>query len=171
LFSGIIVTLIIDLVSSGTITWSSYTITTCLVLFANTTLFSFWRHRIFFMLGGSFITTSILLLLLDLYGKKAGWGVQLGIPLLLSLYLMVCFLTLMIRYSKQHGFNLLGYFFLSFGMLALCVETILSRYFMHRITLQWSLIVMACMIPIGAILFFIHYRLNRGIELRRFFHI
>jgi hypothetical protein len=37
--------------------------------------------------------------------------------------------------------------------------------------LGWSLIVFACILPVAVILFYIHYRLNRGTDLRRFFHI
>lgn len=171
LFSGILVTFMIDVVASKTITWSRYSITVCLVLFANVTLLSFWRHRFLMLLGGSFITTSLLLVLLDLYNNKVGWGSQLGIPLLLFIYLIIFILGLLIRIIKHRGFNILGLVFVAFGVLSLCIEGVLSRYFAHKITFQWSLIVLACMVPIAAILFFFHYRLNRGIELRRFFHI
>lgn len=171
LFSGILVTLIINLVLSKSITWSRYSITVCLVLFANISLLSFWRHRLFLLLGGSFVTTSLLLILLDMYNQKIGWGTQLGIPLLLSFYLVIIVLTWIIRKTKQHGFNVLGYIFLSVGFLSLCIEGILSWYFKSDFRFQWSLIVFACMTAIAAILFFIHYRLNRGMDLRRFFHI
>jgi hypothetical protein len=171
LFSGILVTGIIDVVTSGSITWSGYTITVCLVIFANITLLSFWRHRLLLLLGGSFLTTSLLLVLLDMYNDRIGWGTQLGIPLLLSLYLIIFVLTWLIRITKQHGFNILGYFFLATGVLSISTEGILSRYFLDKFVFRWSLIVFACMVPIAAILFFFHYRLNRGVELRRFFHI
>jgi len=171
LFSGILVTFMIDVVTSKSITWSRYTITVCLVLFANATLLSFWRHKFFILLCGSFITTSLLLVLLDLYNNKVGWGSQLGIPLLLFIYLIIFILGLLIRIIKRHGFNILGLIFIALGVLSLCIEGVLSRYYTHKITFQWSLIILACMVPIAAILFFFHYRLNRGIELRRFFHI
>jgi hypothetical protein len=171
LFSGILVTLMIDVVTTKGITWSRYSVTVCLVLFANVTLLSFWRHKLFILLGGSFITTSLLLVLLDLYNNKVGWGSQLGIPLLLSIYLIIYIMTRLFRIIKRHGFNILGLVFIASGVLSLCIEAVLSRYFTNKITFEWSLIVFACMVPISAVLFFIHYRLNRGIELRRFFHI
>jgi len=171
LFSGILVTLIIDFVTTGSITWSRYTVTVCLVLFANTTLFSFLRHRLLLMMGGSFISTSLLLVLLDMYNKKVGWGTQLGIPLLLSLYLISFVVTLLARATKHQGFNMLGYFFLAAGLMSLSVEGVLTRYFNNRITFGWSLIAFACMLSITAIFFFIHYRLKGGVDLRRFFHI
>ncbi len=171
LLSCVLITLIIDLVTSGSITWSRYSITVCLVLFANFTLLSFWRHKLVLMLGGSFVSTSLLLVLLDIYNKSIGWGTKLGIPLLLSLYLMIFVFAWLIRMTKQHGFNVLGCFFIAAGVLCVCTEGILSVYFTDHLTFRWSLIVFACMVPVAAILFFIHYRLNRGTDLRRFFHI
>jgi len=171
LFSGILATLIIDLVIANGITWSKYSITVCLVLFANITLFSFWRHQLMILLGGSFISTSLLLVLLDLYNEKIGWGTQLGIPILFSLYLIILLLTIIFRITKQHGFNILGCFFLATGVLALITDGILSRYLTGKISIHWGLIVFISMVPITAILFHIHYRLNRGVDLRRFFHI
>ena len=171
LFSGILVTLIIDFVTTRSITWSRYTVTVCLVLFANSTLFSFLRHRLLLMLGGSFISTSILLVLLDMYNNKIGWGTELGTPLLLSLYLISYVVTLLAHATKHQGFNMLGYFFLATGLMSLSVEGILTRYFNDSITFGWSLIVFVCMLSIAAIFFFIHYRLKGGVDLRRFFHI
>jgi hypothetical protein len=171
LLSCVLITLIIDIVTSGSITWSRYSISVCLVLFANFTLLSFWRQKLWLLLGGSFISTSSLLVLLDIYNKSIGWGTKLGIPLLLSLYLMIFVLTWIIRITKQPGFNVLGYCFIAAGVLCVCTEGILSFYCAAQLVLRWSLIVFACMIPVAAMLFFFHYRLNRGTDLRRFFHI
>ncbi len=171
LFSGILVTLIIDFVTTASITWSRYTVTVFLVMYVNITLLSFWRHKLLFLLGGSFLSTSTLLVLLDMYNKRIGWGSQLGVPLLLAFYLIVLLLTMLTRATKHKGFNILGYCFLAAGLMSMCIEVILSRYFLKDITLSWSLIVFACMVPVALILFFLHYRLNRGMDLRRFFHI
>ena len=171
LFSGILVTLIIDLVTSQSITWSGYTVTVFLVLFANTTLLTFWRHRILILLGGSFLSTSALLVLLDLYNKSIGWGTRLGVPLLFAFYMIILLLTMVTRVTKNQGFNILGHCFIAAGIMTMCIEGILSYYFLKEVSFSWSLIVIACMVPISAILYFLHYRLKRGMELRRFFHI
>jgi hypothetical protein len=171
LISVIVVTLIINLVSSNGITWSRYPMTACLVLFVNITLFSFLRHRLLYLLGGSFLSTSALLVLFDLFNNAIGWGTHLGIPILFSVYLISFFITMMLNHSKHKGFNILAWFFLSTGLLSLCIDGILSDYLKDRINFHWSLIVMVCIIPVSGILFYIHYRLKKGIELRQFFHI
>ncbi len=171
LFSGIMVTLIIDLVISKGITWSKYSITVCLVLFANTTLLTFWRNRLLIFFGGSFIFSSLLLGLLDLYNLKIGWSIRLGIPIVCSFYLIIVVLTLLVRSAKIKGLNVLAYFFMAIGIFSLCIEGMISIYYLNAIQFTWSLILLVSMIPIAAILSFIHYRLNKGIELKRFFHI
>jgi hypothetical protein len=112
-----------------------------------------------------------LLVLFDLYSKGIGWGTRLGIPMLFSLYLIVFLFALVLRFTRQHGFNILAWLFLAAGLLALCLDGILSVYTCGMINLHWSLIVMVCIVPVAAILFYIHYRLIRGIELKQFFHI
>ncbi|MBN2521279.1 MAG: zinc ribbon domain-containing protein [Bacteroidales bacterium] len=171
LISGIIVTLIIDLIINKNITWSKYSITASLVIFVNITLITFWRHKIILVFVGSFVSTSILLVLLDMYNLNIGWGVKLGIPFLFSLYFIILVLVILMRISNQQGFNMLACFFIAIGLLTMCIEGIISIYTKKVFYLHWSIIVMVCMIPISAILFFIHYRLKKGIDLKRFFHI
>ncbi len=171
LISGIIVTLIIDLMINKSITWSKYSVTVSLVLFVNTTLITFWRHKILLLFVGSFVSTSVLLILLDMYNMNIGWGVKLGIPFLFSFYFIILVLAILMRISRQLGFNILACSFIAVGLLTICIEGIISLYTKNILHLQWSIIVTASMIPISALLFFIHYRLKKGIDLKRFFHI
>ncbi len=171
LVSGIIVPFIIDLIINKSITWSKYSVTVCLVIFVNTTLISFFQRRTLFLFSGSFISTSILLVLLDTYNLNIGWAVKLGIPFLFSFYLITLIFTLLMKRSEQLGFNILAWFFTAIGLYTICIEGILSLYTRNVFHLHWSLIVLVCMIPISAILLFIHYRLKKGIDLKRFFHI
>lgn len=171
LLSVILVTLVIDVLFNNQLTWSKYTITICLVLFANSTLLTFLRNRLLVLLTGSFLSTSLLLILLDVYNNKMGWATQLGIPILFSLFTLVYFYSLLYRSSRQHGFNMLGSLFLFAGIMALCTEGIINYYLFQVLFFKWSPIVLVCLIPLASVLFFIHYRLKKGTELNRFFHI
>jgi hypothetical protein len=171
LISATLVTMIINFVSSNAVTWSKYTITACLVLFAIISLLSFLRHRLFLLLCGSFSAASLLLILFDLYGENAGWGIQLAVPLLFSMHLMIYLFVVIVRITRHHGFNVLAWFIIAAGIFAICTEGILGHYMNGAIAFHWSLIVAVCLIPVSAILFYIHYRLKKGIELKQFFHI
>ena len=171
LIAEILITAIIDFIINKNITWSKYSITVSLVILVNFTLFTFLWRRNLLLIFLSFISTSALLMLLDLYNQNIGWGIKLGIPLLFSFYFWVVMLMMITKYTKQHGLNMLAYYFLAVGFFTMCIDAIISIYKTNVIHLQWSIIVIVCVIPISAILLYLHYRLNKGIYLKRFFHI
>ena len=171
LVSGIVVTLLIDLLTSKGITWSKYTVTICLALFIDISLLSFWRNRRLIFLGGTFLTQSLLLVLFDTYASNIGWGIELGIPILAIFYLTIMAFLVIIRITKIHGLNIIGYFFIISGIFTIGIECIIDRYFFGHIVLGWSLFVVVSIVPIALILFFVHFRLKKGRELRRLFHI
>ena len=171
LISGMLVTLIIDLIINKQITWSKYSLSVCLVLFVNITLIVFIQKKIFVLLVGSFLSVSALLFLFDLFNTKTGWGKEYGIPLVLSFYCVVYILIRIVRRTRQQGINLIAYFLIASGILSLGIEGIISLQRINRLELQWSLIVVASVLPVAAILLFIHYRLRKGTDLKRFFHI
>jgi hypothetical protein len=171
LLSGILVTFIIDFIGNGAITWSKFSIAVCAVLLINTTLISLLHRKTLLFLLGSFASTSALLVLFDIFTGTIGWGVKLGIPLLLAAYIIVYILIIMIKISSKQGLNIIAYSFIAAGMLSLCAEGIISLYVENKLYLEWSLIVMASVLVVAAILLFIHYRLRKGMDLKRFFHI
>jgi hypothetical protein len=171
LMSAIVITFFIDFIINRSITWSKYSITASLVVLVNTTLFTFLRQRQFLFLILSFLSTALLLVLFDLYSQNSGWGIQLGIPLLFSFYVWIFLIAIITKSNKHHGLNILAYYFLSTGFFTICIDGILSFYHTNGLHLQWSMIVIACLIPISAILLYIHYRLKKEIYFKRFFHL
>ena len=171
LISGMVVTVIIDLIINGDITWSKYSISACLALFINITLLVFFQKKLAIGLAGNFLSTSFLLVLFDLFNKNIGWGTKMGIPLVLAFYLVVFILIGLVRRSKQRGINLIAYFLIASGILSLCVEGIIALQVHNRLIFHWSVIALASVLSVAAILLFIHYKLRKGTNLKRFFHI
>jgi len=171
LLSGIFVTFIIDFLSNGSITWSKYPISVCAVLLVNTSLISLLYRKLLLFLFTSFVSTSVLLVLFDIFTETIGWGVKLGIPLLFAAYIIVYILITMIKLAKKQGLNIIAYSFIAAGMLSLCADGIISLYVEKNLHFEWSVIVMASVLVIASILLYIHYRLRKGMDLKRFFHI
>ncbi len=171
LVSGILVTLIINFIVNKNITWSKYILVASLSVLTSLSFFTFLRNRVFIVVLGSFISNALLLMLLDLFSSNIGWGTKLGIPILLSFYVLILIVLWIIRVSQRRGFNILGVIFIALGLFMICIEIFESLYFAGRITLSWSIIAAASVIPISTLLFLVHFRLRSGIELRRFFHI
>lgn len=171
LISGILVTLIIDLVDGNSISWSKYSMTACALLFVNITMFCFWSKKIVLSILGSFITTSVFLILVNIFSGGINWGVKLGIPLLFIAYLIISGLIFMLRKTREKELNLITYSLIAAGLLCICVEGMISLYTVKMLKLHWSLIVIICVLPVSSVLFYIQYRLKKGTDLKRFFHI
>ncbi|MGW8317104.1 MAG: DUF6320 domain-containing protein [Bacteroidales bacterium] len=171
LFSGIAVTIVINFIVSKNITWARYTLVASLFLFVNISFFTIWRNRFVLLIAGSYVSLVLLLLSLDLLRFNIGWGIKLGIPLLTSFYLLIIVARWLVRISYRRGFNILAIIFIAIGLFLVCTEVILSLYTDGRLILRWSIIAGSCMIPISALLFFVHFKLRKGVDLRRFFHI
>jgi hypothetical protein len=170
--SGIVVTLLINLIVSKNISWAKYNIVASLAAFANISVITLWRRRpILLIIIASAVSLILMLLLLDLVSFNIGWGAKLGVPILISFYVLMLIVLLLIRISNQLGFNILAIMFIAAGLFLMCVEAFISLYFQNKITFSWSIIAATSMIPVAAILLFVHFKLRKGIELKRFFHI
>ena len=171
LLSGMLIVFVIDLAGNQSLTWSRYPLTVSGILLVNATLVAFWYKRSLLLLLFSFLSVAILLVLLDIYAGNTGWGMQLGIPLLMAAYVVIYIFSVLIRRTKRKGLNVLAYSLGVSGVLCLCIDGILSLYSGEKLYFSWSLIVLVAVALISALLLYIHFRLKRGTDLKRFFHI
>lgn len=167
----VIITSIINYVVNGEISWSEYPVATSLVLFSYITCFAFLNQRREFQVLIVLISASLLIFLLDLATGEPFWARKLGIPILLILNAVLIGLMKIIQFSKERGVNLIAYFFLAAAVLCVGIETTVDNYLGTHPKLVWSLIVSACVIPIAAVLLFMHYRMKTGRDLKKTFHI
>lgn len=171
LISGIIITLLIDFIGNQSITWSRYPATVSLVLFVNFTLNTFLHKKTILMVGLSFMSAAVLFMLFDVYAGGTGWKIKLGIPVIMVAYVTVYILITLIRKAKQKGLNVIAYSTIAAGMLCICTEGFISLYALGSMHFGWSLIVICSFMFVSIPLFYIHYRLKKATDLKRFFHI
>jgi hypothetical protein len=130
-----------------------------------------WFRRYFLWTTLSFLSVSGLLILLDIFSGDSGWGMKLGIPMLLAGYIAIFILFKLIHNSRQKGLNIIAWSLLAAGILSLCIDGIISAYRDDGQLFSWSLIVLVAAALIGTLLLYIHYRLKKVTDLKRFFHI
>ncbi len=171
LVSGIFITFIIDFAGNYNLSWSKFPMIICAILFVNISFILLWYHRLVLSLTGSFLSASALLVILDIMNGVTGWGINLGIPLLLVAYIIVFLFIVNIKAARKKGLNIIAFSLIAAGLLTICTEGIISLYTVDALQLEWSLITMASVLPIAVLLLFIHYRLKKGTDLKRFFHI
>jgi hypothetical protein len=171
LISGIIITLLIDFIGHQNITWSKFPATVSFILFINFTLNTFLHKRIILLMTLSFLSVILFFILLDVYVYNSGWKMYLGIPLILAAYITVYFLIFFVRKARQKGMNIIAYSMIASGLLCICIEGLISIFYRSSIYFGWSLIVMVSVSFIAVLLLYIHYRLKKATDLKRFFHI
>ena len=171
LVSGGLITLIIDLISHSAMTWSKYPAMICLVLFINATLTAFWNRRIILLLSASFIVSALLLIFIDLDAGIREWWGYAAVPWLFAAYLVLYGFIVLIGRLRQYGLNMIALILVTGGVLSICLDGIISLYVRHSFHLGWSVIVMVSILPVAAFLLLVHFRLKRGTDLKRFFHI
>lgn len=171
LISAIIITLLIDFIGGQTITWSKYPATISFIIFINFTLNTYLHKKTILILAISFLFTSLLFILFDIYAGETGWELKLGVPVILALYISIYSLIFLIRNSKQKGLNIIAYSLIAASLLCIYTEGIISIFFQNSLTFKWSLIVLVSVTFISMLLLYIHYRLKKATDLKRFFHI
>ncbi len=171
LIPGIILTLVINLVGDQTILWSKYPVTAGLFLFINITLYTFLRNRAILVASLSLLTTAVFFVLLNIYTGDSGFDMKSGLVMLLAAYMTIIILSFLIKKSKQKGLNIIAFSLFAAGLLCVCTDGIISLYSRGSLHFGWSLIVIVSTLFISAILLYIHYRLKRVTDLRRFFHV
>lgn len=171
LISGMVFTLFINLIGKQEITWAQYPASVCLILFVNITLNTFLRKNPVLMLLLSFLSVFALFVLFGIIKGDAILVVKLGVPLILAFYATFILLVFFIRNSRQKGLNVIAYSLLASGFASLSIEGMISVFALNAVHLRWSLVVLISVLFIALLLLYIHYRLKKVTDLKRFFHI
>lgn len=169
LFSGIAATLIIDLAIHHTVTWSVYSVVVCLIVFSYVLLLSLWHTRIVYQLLAGFLLSSLVLLLLNTL-IESNWPLRLALPLLSTGNILGILLIMIIKRAKSRGLNVLALIFVGVALLCVAIEGIISLYFKNIFKVQWSVIVAACLLPVIAVIVFMHLRTKNNADLQKIFH-
>jgi hypothetical protein len=170
LISSIVAALLINLIINKTISWSEYPVAVCLTIFSYISFFAFWSGSSTARMLGGFITSAVLLLLLDAFTGGLNWSATIAIPVLLVASLIAAILLSIIRHTLSKGVNLIAYTFIGGAVLCVAIDAILSFYHIGKLRLEWSIIVCLCVLLVAIALLFLHFRLKKGRSLEKTFH-
>lgn len=167
----VITTSLINYIINQEISWSEYPVAVFLIIFSYVSSFAFLNKRREIQLLCAFLTASMAIFMLDSFTGGKNWAIQLGIPLLFFSNMVSIGLLIVFRNAIQRGINLIAYSFFAAALLCICIEATTNLYITGSIKLFWSLIVSACILPVAAVLLFMHHRMKKGRDLNRMFHI
>lgn len=169
LISGLVSTLVIDLTITRTFSWSIYPITICVIGLAYSAMMSLSGiSTILRILSGWLISASLLFGLM--YITPRNWPMALVFPILCSVNVFLLAIIAISGKLKKRSLNLVALVVLSIAMLCVVIDSIVSRYMSGTITLTWSVIVAASLIPVVGTIVFMYFRMKNNAELEKIFH-
>jgi len=170
-FSANLICIIVDMVIVKGLNWSLYSVTAITGLWLFITSFTFLLKRPA-MLGMSLaITTLAMLVIFDLLSPPMEWFVGIGLPVSLSFWALFAFFIFIMNKLRSKGFNVLAIVFIELSALCIIIDIFIDMALTKNINIDWSAITAATLGPVAGVLFFMHYRMKRGKDLRSFFHV
>ncbi|MBS0012093.1 MAG: hypothetical protein KFF49_11820 [Bacteroidales bacterium] len=170
-FSANLICIIVDMVIVKGLSWSLYAVTSISGLWLFITSFTFFLKRPL-MLGLSLsITTLAMLFIYDLLIPPVSWFIGVGLPVSLSFWILFALFMYILRKLRWKGFNVLAIVFLEISVLCIIIEIFSDLLIKNSISIDWSAITAATLVPVAGVLFFMHYRMKRGKDLGSFFHV
>lgn len=170
-FSAAAVTLLIDIVINKKPEWSLFCLLGIAASYIYITLLVFTIRKTLFFLTGLLVNTLILILAIDWLNNGITWFFIPGIPLVGFFVILLGLVLLFIRSTSQRGFNVIAVCSVAFGLYIMSIELSLELADGIPLSLSWSAIVAAAILPFALFLLYFHYRLKRGTSLRKFFHL
>ena len=169
--SAVIVVLFVDLISNRKITWSVYPIIATGFTWIISSLISFFYTRPLVLFLGSYIDLLAFLLLINLAATENFWFVPLGLPIASCLFLILGVLCIIVPRIERRGLNIPAFILFGAGIFTIGIEATVGWYRFGSFSLSWSGLVLVSVSPIAIILLFIHYRLRKYVDIKRFFHL
>lgn len=170
-FSGIIISLMVDLVFERGLSWSFYSVNALLYVWSVITIFYFAVRRPYILLPGLLIATLGMLFLIDLTDKSIVWFLPIAMPITVTFFALIVLVVTVSKTARYKGFNILAVIMLAICLFCLGTETFIDLAVKKGILIKWSAVVTAALLPASIVLLFMHYRLKRGRRLDSFFHV
>lgn len=171
LLSAVIATLLINFLLNKDITWSGYPVGICLSVFSFVTFFTFRPHHHLTNIFGGFVVSSFFLFLVDVITAEPYWALKLAVPILFVVSVVAALLSGIMRHSKYKGINLIAYTFLAAALICVFIDGIIAYNREEHVHLTWSIIVVMSTSMVAIVLLFTHFRLKKGRDLQKTFHL
>lgn len=171
LFSAVAVVLFVDFLTNRRISWSVYPIIVTGSVWILSSLVSFFYKHPVFLFIGCYVDILALELLVDIASKRLPWFLQLGLPITTCFFLILGILAVISPRINRRGLNIPAFFLVGLGLFTMGIEATVDWYLYRAIDLSWSALAAISVSPVTVILLFIHYRLRKYVDLKRFFHL
>jgi hypothetical protein len=162
-----IITVLLDIISGGGLTWAAYVIGAVAVIYIMVLLpFFFKKYHAVIFLGAD--CAAVLLYLLFIETVNGGhWFLGLGLPMTVAA--SACLLVLALLFTKAQMSALVksGAVMIATGLFLVCAEVIISIFVYGSIRFAWSLYALIPCAVVGVALLVLEHRQNLKERIRR----
>ena len=104
--------------------------------------------------------------------QRARLAWEISTLMFLSAVIVVLFVDLISnRRIGRRGLNIPAFILLGIGIFTMGIEWTVDWYLFRAVSLSWSGLALVSVCPVAIILLFVHYRLRKYVDLKRFFHL
>lgn len=162
-----IVTVLVDIISGGGLTWSAYVIGAVAVAYIMVLLpFFFKKYHAVIFLGAD--CAAVLLYLLFIEKVNGGhWFLGLGLPLTVAASVCVLVLALLFTKAQMSPIVKSGAIMIVIGLFVVCAEIVISAYAYGAARFAWSLYALIPCVILGAVLLVLEHRKNLKERIRK----
>lgn len=171
ILSSVVVTLSIDFLLNQQIKWSEYPVVISMMVFSYISSFAFLKTNALIKIVVGFLGACLFMVLIDMLTFGLAWAFTIGIPLLFLGNLIAIVLFVSFRKLKRKSISFAAYSLVAMGAYSVCIDAVISYSKTSSIVLSWSGIVLASVLPVAAVLLYIHFRLTKNKEIERIFHL
>ncbi|MFO7575304.1 MAG: hypothetical protein R6W67_09125 [Bacteroidales bacterium] len=169
--SGVVIILLLNLLFAGGINWSLYPVTSISWIWLTLTIIMFMNRWPFGMLLLLLVNTLVMLILFNIFSSTINWFVPVAMPVTTVLFILAGIVVWISTVAKYKGFNVLALSLIAVNILCVTIEVFADLHINNVVSIRWSAVVSAGIIPVASVLMFLHYRLRRGRRLDSFFHV
>lgn len=165
------VTILADLFTQHAFTWSRYSSVGVVGLWFFTAMpLILHRHPwiLFAILAPLLIA---LIFLLDAFDGRITWFLGYGLPLALLFEVCVTGAGTLVAILRRRGLNVIAIILSFVSLFCVGLEAIINFQIQHALNVRWSVVVAFALIPVAALLFYIHYRIMHRASLRKLFRL
>lgn len=162
-----IITVLVDIISGGGVTWSAYVIGAVVVAYIMVLLpFFFKKYHAVIFLGAD--CAAILLYLLFIERVNGGrWFLGLGLPLTVAASVCVLVLALLFTKAQMSPIVKSAAVMIAIGLFVVCAEVVLSAYVYGTVRFAWSLYALIPCVILGAAMLVLEHRKNLKERIRK----
>lgn len=167
-----LITLVVNWVLSARFDWSLYVVAAMAISWVITVVPILLYRNLVLVLSVCILAVSLFLWVVDTLDTRAAWFWTIGMPILVVLVAITAIVTAVSLISKRRGANIASYVLMGIVVFSGAVDALSQRYSgVDALSLGWSLVVAAALLPISVFLLYYHIFLSGRINLRKQLHM